>query len=229
MENKIGYKIELAMKGAGITQKELAETLHTSQSLVSNWITGKIIPGKKNLEKVALVLKKSLGYFLERGEGLSDIPDYSNLTLQYALEECDKEEIEWDLVYKECNQGVTRNSLLMLREVLLKVYREEVIVLDIKTGDNNCGFLIIDKSNFKVYWTGDGFGKGYAGEGPRGHEAATKVLLIYGLCIYGWEDAKIVDTKDKEVFKKMLVDITKSAYKKHTAHFVIPMLCFPSY
>lgn len=54
---KLLYKI---MRRKGITQKQLAERLNVSQSMISHYINGKALPGYSMLKKMANVLECSI-------------------------------------------------------------------------------------------------------------------------------------------------------------------------
>ena len=67
----------------GMTQKELAEALKTQQSSVSSWESGKTIPTKKTIEKIAaifgcspeeLTISKACGSKKQAGELAQLIP-----------------------------------------------------------------------------------------------------------------------------------------------------------
>lgn len=62
---KLGKRIRLARVEADLTQTELASKIHAKQKSISRYETGASIPTIDTLMKIASVLKKPSGYFLE--------------------------------------------------------------------------------------------------------------------------------------------------------------------
>ncbi len=62
---KLGKKIKLARVELDLTQTELAQKIHSKQKSISRYETGASLPSIKTLVKIAKVLKKPAGYFLE--------------------------------------------------------------------------------------------------------------------------------------------------------------------
>jgi len=62
---KLGKKIKLARVGLDLTQTELAEKISGKQKSISGYETGATLPSIRTLIKIAKVLKKPAGYFLE--------------------------------------------------------------------------------------------------------------------------------------------------------------------
>lgn len=62
---KLGKKIKLARIELDMTQADLAKAIKTMQKSISRYETGLSIPSLETLEKIAKVLKKPFGYFLD--------------------------------------------------------------------------------------------------------------------------------------------------------------------
>ena len=62
---KLGKKIKLARVELDMNQTEFANKIGAKQKSISRYETGLSIPSIATLVKVAKVLKKSAGYFLE--------------------------------------------------------------------------------------------------------------------------------------------------------------------
>ena len=62
---KLGKKIKLARIELGLTQTELAEKINGKQKSISGYETGATLPSIRTLIKIARVLKKPAGYFLD--------------------------------------------------------------------------------------------------------------------------------------------------------------------
>ncbi len=57
---KMNYRVEV-----GLTQTQLAEKINSKQKSISRYETGASLPPMKSVVKIAKVLKKPAGYFLE--------------------------------------------------------------------------------------------------------------------------------------------------------------------
>jgi transcriptional regulator with XRE-family HTH domain len=62
---KLGKKIKLARVEHDMTQGQLAETIGAMQKSISRYETGSSVPTLETLEKIAKVLRKPFGYFLD--------------------------------------------------------------------------------------------------------------------------------------------------------------------
>ena len=62
---KLGKKIKLARIELDLTQTQLAEKINAKQKSISRYETGASFPSIKTLVKIAKVLKKPAGYFLD--------------------------------------------------------------------------------------------------------------------------------------------------------------------
>ncbi len=62
---KLGKKIKLARIELDLNQTELAEKINAKQKSISHYETGISMPSIATLVKIAKVLKKPVGYFLE--------------------------------------------------------------------------------------------------------------------------------------------------------------------
>jgi len=62
---KLGKRIKLARVEMDMTQAELAEATGILQKSISRYETGQALPTLETLEKIAEVLGKSFGYFLD--------------------------------------------------------------------------------------------------------------------------------------------------------------------
>ena len=63
----IGKRLQKAREEAQLSQEELASLLSITQSALSNYELGKRRLYLGNLEQIAAILKKPIGYFLEEG------------------------------------------------------------------------------------------------------------------------------------------------------------------
>lgn len=61
----LGRRIRLARVEADLTQTELAQKIRAKQKSISRYETGASVPKIDTLMKIASVLKKPSGYFLE--------------------------------------------------------------------------------------------------------------------------------------------------------------------
>lgn len=80
--------------------------------------------------------------------------------------------------------GITSKSLKMLRNILSNSLQDEILILEIQTEEILCGFLIFNKTNNSVSWTGDGFRTDGGGEGGRGYKAAYKLIELFGARVW---------------------------------------------
>ena len=62
---KLGKKIKLARVELDLTQTQLAKKIHAKQKSISRYETGVSLPSIETLVKIAKVLKKPAGYFLD--------------------------------------------------------------------------------------------------------------------------------------------------------------------
>ena len=62
---KLSKKIRLCRVELDLTQTELAEKIKTKQKSISRYETGASLPSIRTLVKIAKVLKKPAGYFLD--------------------------------------------------------------------------------------------------------------------------------------------------------------------
>lgn len=62
---KLGKKIKIARIELDLNQTEFAEKIGSKQKSISNYETGTSLPSLATLSKIAKVLKKPAGYFLE--------------------------------------------------------------------------------------------------------------------------------------------------------------------
>ena len=62
---KLGKKIKLARVELDLTQTQLADKINAKQKSISRYETGASLPSIKTLVKIAKVLKKPVGYFLD--------------------------------------------------------------------------------------------------------------------------------------------------------------------
>lgn len=75
--------------------------------------------------------------------------------------------------------GVTRPSLSLLRDALVKRADHRLCVLEIPTDDGCCGFAIFDRDTREVVFTGDGFRPDREGEGGAGYNTAGCIFRIF--------------------------------------------------
>lgn len=62
---KLGKKIKLARIEQDLTQSQLAQKIKAKQKSISRYETGASMPSIETLVKIARVLKKPAGHFLE--------------------------------------------------------------------------------------------------------------------------------------------------------------------
>jgi len=62
---KLGKKIRLGRVELDLTQTQLAQRINSKQKSISRYETGASLPSIKTLVKIATVLKKPAGYFLD--------------------------------------------------------------------------------------------------------------------------------------------------------------------
>jgi len=62
---KLGKKIKLARVELDLTQTQLAKKIDAKQKSISRYETGVSLPSIQTLIKIAKVLKKPAGYFLD--------------------------------------------------------------------------------------------------------------------------------------------------------------------
>ncbi len=62
---KLGKKIKLARIEKDLTQAQLAKKIKAKQKSISRYETGISLPSLETLVKIAKVLKKPAGYFLD--------------------------------------------------------------------------------------------------------------------------------------------------------------------
>ena len=62
---KLGKKIKLARIELDLTQTQLAQRINSKQKSISRYETGASLPSIKTLVKIAEVLEKRAGYFLD--------------------------------------------------------------------------------------------------------------------------------------------------------------------
>lgn len=62
---KLGKKIKLARVELDLTQTELAQKIGAKQKSISRYETGASLPSIETLVRIAKVLKKPAGYFLD--------------------------------------------------------------------------------------------------------------------------------------------------------------------
>ena len=63
---KFGKNIKLARVELDLTQTQLAEKINAKQKSISRYETGASLPSIETLVKIAKLLKKPAGYFLEK-------------------------------------------------------------------------------------------------------------------------------------------------------------------
>ena len=85
-----------------------------------------------------------------------------------------------ELIYDDDTFGITINSLKMLRNEIAKRLDHVICVLQIATGDITCGYLIHDKTDNVLIWTGDGFRTDGGGEGGAGFKTVIALFHLWG-------------------------------------------------
>jgi len=64
-KKKLGKRIKLARVEMDLNQTQLAHKIHAKQKSISRYETGASLPSIETLVKIAKILKKPAGYFLE--------------------------------------------------------------------------------------------------------------------------------------------------------------------
>ncbi|NOX97994.1 MAG: helix-turn-helix transcriptional regulator [Nitrospirae bacterium] len=64
-KKKLGKKIKLARVEMDLTQTQLADKIGSTQKSISHYETGATSPSLETLVKIAKVLKKTAGHFLD--------------------------------------------------------------------------------------------------------------------------------------------------------------------
>lgn len=85
------------------------------------------------------------------------------------------------LIYDTESFGITQKSLKMLRNALVSNYKDKILVVEVPTSDILCGFLIFNKTEGSVTWSGDGFRTDRGGEGGRGYKTALNLLETFSV------------------------------------------------
>jgi transcriptional regulator with XRE-family HTH domain len=62
---RLGKRIKLARVEQDLTQAQLAEKINAKQKSISRYETGASLPSLETFVKIARVLKKTTGYFLD--------------------------------------------------------------------------------------------------------------------------------------------------------------------
>ncbi|MFC1807928.1 helix-turn-helix domain-containing protein [Candidatus Omnitrophota bacterium] len=62
---KLGRKLKLARVEADLNQTQLASKINAKQKSISRYETGASLPSIETLAKIAKVLKRKAGYFLD--------------------------------------------------------------------------------------------------------------------------------------------------------------------
>ncbi len=86
-KQKLGLRISLARKQAGLNQTELANKVGRTRQALAAWEQNKVIPSLPVLEKVAQATKKPLAFFLsDMSEDLVEVPVFISKELYKKLE-----------------------------------------------------------------------------------------------------------------------------------------------
>ena len=84
---KLGKAIRMARKEVGLSQKELADSLHVSDKAISSYEVGRATPGFHTLQDLSRVVNKPISYF-------DDSAQSQDLDLQIKLRIIEKELLE---------------------------------------------------------------------------------------------------------------------------------------
>jgi hypothetical protein len=95
------------------------------------------------------------------------------------------------VVYDINTFGITLRSLKMLRDALAEKIYHRIVVAEVPTNDQCCGYFIFDWEWKNATWTGDGFRKDRRGEGGAGYRTAEMLLKIFGLWTINWDIVNI--------------------------------------
>ncbi len=63
--NKLGPETKLVRTELDLTQTQFAQNIHSKQKSISGYETGASLPSIRTLVRIAKILKKPSGYFLE--------------------------------------------------------------------------------------------------------------------------------------------------------------------
>ena len=120
----IGENIRKQRLGAGLTQKQLADLLHTSQSMIAQYETGKRIPKIENLSNIAHALGCSISDL--DSEKKWDIYPRAYETADLANKLIFLRE-DFNISIDEASKilGIAPNVLLMLQDELIRLTEHE--------------------------------------------------------------------------------------------------------
>ena len=74
MSKELGAKISALIQARGITQKELAETIGTTEATMSRYVSGERDPKSEVLANIATALRTTTDYLL----GIEDVGNLNN-------------------------------------------------------------------------------------------------------------------------------------------------------
>ncbi|MHC5310553.1 helix-turn-helix domain-containing protein [Myroides sp. LJL116] len=87
-----GKKIALLRKELGLSQRELAKSLHTSVSVISRYERDEMIPSVDTAKKIAELLGSTVGYLLGETENVNLFKDPEMLQRLAELENMQNED-----------------------------------------------------------------------------------------------------------------------------------------
>ncbi|MHC5354506.1 helix-turn-helix domain-containing protein [Myroides sp. LJL115] len=87
-----GKKIALLRKELGLSQRELAKSLHTSVSVISRYERDEMIPSVDTAKKIAEILGSTVGYLLGETENVNLFKDPEMLQRLAELENMQNED-----------------------------------------------------------------------------------------------------------------------------------------
>lgn len=101
----------------------------------------------------------------------------------------------YNVNFDESSFGITRKSLLRLRNAIAENIREKLFMVEVATSKITCGFFVFVHYNTGVVsaiWTGDGFRTDGGGEGGRGYASAMKILSLFGIDNHNLSDSNVI-------------------------------------
>lgn len=140
--------------------------------------------------------------------------------------------MEMEIIYNPETAGITGKSLRALRNALCETIYSKSCVVKVQTQGILCGFLVIDKTKGKAYWSGDGFRTDGGGEGGRGYSAAEDLIERFGhfLChLPDYIEENIALSSVHELFISELKGIASAVIHNSDIEFRIVAEKIPHY
>ncbi|MDR1684519.1 MAG: helix-turn-helix domain-containing protein [Elusimicrobiota bacterium] len=130
---KLGLKIMMARKEAGLSQGELAAKLGKTRQAIYTWENGSIIPSAQNLQIIADVLNKKITFFYEEEPGTVTLQQLSDvLNKRFAPQEYfDIKEGKYSPIEDLKNKpGAAQNFAVRLPQVAAIAHNGDVVFIE---------------------------------------------------------------------------------------------------